>query len=70
MFLEITSGFRKCQDAPFLVSFSGMIKLELQKTPFILACSNIDYLRFGNVKFNDKSLTLCDQEETQLARTV
>ena len=24
-----------------------------QETPFIIACSNIDYLRFGNVKFND-----------------
>jgi hypothetical protein len=44
--------------------------LNIQETPFILACSNIDYLRFGNVKFNDKSLTLCNQEEAQLAHAV
>ncbi len=34
-----------------------------QEAPFVLACSNIDYLRFGNVKFNDKSLTFSTQEE-------
>ena len=28
-----------------------------QEAPFVGAYSNIDYLRFGNVKFNDKSLT-------------
>jgi hypothetical protein len=28
-----------------------------QETPFVAACSKIDYLRFGNVKLNDKSLT-------------
>jgi len=31
-----------------------------QEAPFVVAFSNIDYLRFGNVKLNDKSLTLCD----------
>ncbi|MFT5700415.1 MAG: hypothetical protein ACI8ZB_003289 [Desulforhopalus sp.] len=35
---------------------------DLQETPFVTACSNIDYLRSGNIKFNDKSLTLSDQE--------
>ena len=39
--------------------------LHVQETPFILACSNINYLRFGNVKFADKSLTLRDLEEDQ-----
>jgi hypothetical protein len=38
-------------------------KTDIQEAPFILACSNIDYLRFGNVKFNNKSLTLCGQEQ-------
>ena len=39
----------------------------IQETPLIFACSNIDYLRSGNVKFNDKSLTLCNQEEGEFA---
>jgi len=32
-----------------------------QETPFVIACGSIDYLCFGNVKFNDISLTLRDQ---------
>jgi hypothetical protein len=43
---------------------------DLQETPFVTACSNIDYLRFGNVKFNDKSLTLNDQEKSQLVPAI
>jgi hypothetical protein len=35
-----------------------------QETPFVTACTNIDYLRCGNVKFNDKLLTLRDHEST------
>ena len=30
----------------------------IQETPFILACSNIDYLRCGNIKFNYQLLRL------------
>ncbi len=37
----------------------------LQETPFILAYSNIGYLRFANVKFNAKSQSLRDQEQSQ-----
>ena len=29
-----------------------------QETPFVVAFSNVDYLRFGNIKFNDNSLIL------------
>ncbi len=63
-FPERISNFQKCPNAPLLVSFSGMITLELQETPFVVTFSNIDYLRFGNVKFNDKSMTLRDQEKS------
>jgi len=63
-FPERISNIQKCQNAPFLVSYSGSNHIGAsQETPFILACNNIDYLHFGNVKFNDKSLTLCDQEK-------
>jgi hypothetical protein len=33
-----------------------------QEAPFVVTFSNIDYLRFGNVKFNGQFLTLRDQE--------
>ena len=41
---------------------SGSWVPKLQETPIFRARNNIDYLRFGNIKSNDKSLTLCDQE--------
>ena len=46
-----------------MLGFQIPSQLSLQETPFVVACTNIDYLRLGNVKFNDKSLTLRDQEE-------
>lgn len=36
----------------------------IQETPFVGVNSSIDYLRFGNVEFNAKSMTL--QGESQL----
>jgi hypothetical protein len=35
---------------------------DLQETPFVGVLYNIDYLRFGNVNFNDNSQTIQDQE--------
>ena len=56
---------------PLECSISGGVSgydhvLRVQETTFVVACSNIACLRFGNVKFSDKSLTLSDQEQGQI----
>jgi len=54
------------QKCSFSGSFLGHDQIETsQETPFVVASSNIDYLRFGNVKFSDKSLALRDQETSK-----